>query len=90
MADSNNPTSPIVVRANAAPVVMSESFKVIVVAGLAATADHFMHSETATVAVLAAGGAVATVLWGLYQRLKTWRALKALASVVEDHVAVLK
>lgn len=82
--------TPIVVKASAAPVVMSESFKVIVVAGLAAVADHFMKSETALVAVVAAGGAVATVCWGVYQRLRTWRALKALANAVEDSVAVLK
>lgn len=87
---SDNSEQPIVVKASAAPVVMSETFKVIVVAVLAAVGDHFMHNETAIVTVLAAGGAVATVLWGIYQRLRTWRALKTLASAVEDHIAVLK
>lgn len=80
-------TPPIVVKATATPVVMSEGFKIAITAGLAWAADHFMHSETAIIAVIAAGGIVATFLWGVWHRLRSWSALRFLASIVPDSVA---
>lgn len=81
--------SQIRVKATASPVVMSESTKVVLIAGLAVVADRFMTSDTAIVAVLAAGGALATFAWGLWVRLTSWRALRFLAGQVGDEVAVV-
>lgn len=80
---------PITVKATMTPVVMSETTKAILVAGLAALADHFMKSETALAAVLAASGAVATALWGVWSRVRTWGALRHLADLVDDSIAVV-
>ena len=87
MSDVTPPTEPITVRANASTVVMSESTKLIGMAVCAAVADHFMRSETALIAVLAASGAVVTLAWGLWRRLMTWKALKLLATLLPDEIA---
>jgi len=59
-------TKPITVKASAAPVITSETFKAIALGGFAIAADQFMHSETAIVAVLAAAGFMLTCFWGLW------------------------
>jgi hypothetical protein len=81
--------APITVKPTAAPVVMSESGKLIAVAGFAVVADRFMHSETAIIAVMAASGAILTLAWGLWHRLRSWGALRYLASLVDDEVATV-
>jgi hypothetical protein len=83
-------SEPITVKAAVGPVVMSESTKLIGIAIFAALADHFMHSETAIIAVVAASGAVLTALWALWHRVRTWGALRYLASLVDNSVAVVK
>lgn len=88
MTDSN-PAPPITVKASMAPVVMSESTKLILVAFFAMIADRYMHSETAIIAVMAASGALATFVWGLWHRVRSWGALRFLASIVDDSVAVV-
>jgi hypothetical protein len=80
----------ITVKATPAPIVVSESFKILMTAGLAVAADRCLHSETAVVAVVACGGIIATWVWGLRHRLKTWGALKFLAGFVPDETAVVK
>ena len=82
-------TKPITVKASAAPVITSETFKAIALGGFAIAADQFMHSETAIVAVLAAAGFMLTCFWGLWHRLRTWGALRFLAGHVSDDVAVV-
>ncbi|MFA6043608.1 MAG: hypothetical protein WC718_01375 [Phycisphaerales bacterium] len=82
-------TKPITVKATATPVVMSEGGKLIAVAGFAVVADRFMHSETAIIAVMAASGAILTLVWGLWHRLRSWGALRYLASLVDDEVATV-
>jgi len=80
---------PITVKPTATPVVMSESGKLIAVAGFAVVADRFMHSETAIIAVMAGSGAILTLVWGLWHRLRSWGALRYLASLVDDSEAVV-
>lgn len=83
MSDS----APITVKASAAPVVMSESTKVVLVAFFAVLADHFIRSDLAMGAVMAASGALATAVWGVWRRLKQWKALRALANLLPDEIA---
>lgn len=86
---SEGADKPISVKATAAPVVISESTKAILLGGFALAADHFMHSESAIIAVLAAAGFMLTGLWGLWHRLRTWGALRFLADKVDDAVAIV-
>lgn len=88
MTDPTTP-EPITVRPNMAPVVMSESTKLILVALFAMLADHFIKSESVMSVVLAAGGAVATAVWGVWQRVRTWGALRYIAGLVDDSIAVV-
>lgn len=82
-------TDPIVVKAHMAPVVMSEGAKLVMIAGFAALADHFMHSEIAIGAVVAAGGVLATAVWGLWSRVHNWRVLRFFASILPNDVATV-
>lgn len=86
---TDQPATQIFVRPSAAPVVLSESTKLILIAGLGFAADHFMHSETAIVAVMAAGGAIATAAWSVWVRLSNWGIMKKLANLVDDSIAVV-
>jgi hypothetical protein len=79
--------NPITVKAGVTPVVMSESTKVILVAFFAVLADRFLHSDLAMGAVMAASGAVATFVWGLWHRVRTWGALRHLAGLLPDDIA---
>jgi hypothetical protein len=81
--------APITVKASAAPIVSSEAFKAIVVAGCAFAADHLLRTEAAVAAAIPAGLAVATVAWGLLHRLHSWNALKYLANSAPNDVAVI-
>lgn len=81
------PAEPITVQAHAAPIVMSESAKLILMAGFAVLAAHFIQSESALGIVLAASGVVVTWLYGVYRRMANWSVLKHLAAAVGDDVA---
>ncbi len=80
---------PISVKATAAPVVMSESTKVVLVAVFAFAASQFIKSDAVIAAVMAASGIVATWVWGVWHRIRTWGALRFLAMQVPDHVATV-
>lgn len=81
---------PIGVKATATPVVMSESVKIVLVAGFSYLASQFIHSDIALAAVLPAAGVVATWIWGVWHRIRTWGALRFLANQVDDSVAVVR
>ncbi len=80
---------PIRVKKTAAPVVLSESTKVVLIAAFTFAAAQFIHSEVALAAVIPAGGILATWVWGLWHRIRTWGALRFLASIVHDDLAVV-
>lgn len=82
-------TKPISVKATATPVVMSESTKVVLVAFFAFACSQFIRSELALGAVMAASGVVVTWVWGVWHRLRCWGALRFLAGLVPDDVAVV-
>lgn len=87
MTDPTQAAPSIVVQAHAAPIVMSESVKLILMAGFAVLAAHFIQSESALGIVLAASGVVVTWLYGVYRRIANWGVLKHLADAVGDDVA---
>jgi hypothetical protein len=89
MTDTSTPTNPIDVKPHMAPVVMSESTKLVMIALFAAAADHFLHSDIAIGAVVACGGVLATALWGLWTRVHNWRALRFLANLAPSEVATV-
>lgn len=89
MTNETTTPAPISVKPTAAPVVMSESTKVILVAGFAYAASQFVRSEVALAAIIPAAGILATWGWGLWHRLRSWGALRYLASLVPDHVATV-
>lgn len=78
---------PISVKPGVTPVVMSESTKIVLVAALAYAASHFVRSEVALAAIVPAAGILATWFWGLWHRVRTWGALRFLATLVPDDVA---
>jgi hypothetical protein len=80
---------PISVKPKAAPVVMSESTKIVLVAAFAYAASQFIRSEIAMAAIIPAAGILVTWVWGLWHRLRTWGALRHLADLVPDEVAVI-
>lgn len=88
MTDSTT-SDPIVVRAHVAPVVMSESAKLVLIAMFAAAADHFLHSDIAIGAVVACGGVLATAVWGLWSRVHNWKVLRFFASILPNEVATV-
>lgn len=81
---------PISVKATATPVVMSESTKILIVAVLAYAMSQFIRSDIALAAILPAAGILATWVWGVWHRIRTWGALRFLADMAPDHVAVVK
>lgn len=84
---------PIEVKASAAQVAAPEALKLIITGGLAYVVAQAVHSEMALIPVLAgataAGGLVATFIWGVWHRLHTWRTLKFMAGQLPDDVAVV-
>lgn len=75
------------VQEHAVSVAMSESTRVILIAGLAFLAAQFIHNDAVMGAVMAALGVVATWLYGVYRRIRTWSALKYLSTFVDDRIA---
>lgn len=82
-------SAPIRVKPSATPVVLSESTKIVLVAGFAYAASQFIRSEVAMAAVIPAAGILVTWFWGLWHRLRTWGALRFLAHLADDEVAVV-
>lgn len=80
---------PITVKPTATPVVLSESTKIVLVAAFAYMASLFIRSEIAMAAVIPAAGILVTWFWGLWHRLRTWGALRFLAHLADDEVAVV-
>ena len=78
---------PIKVKSRATTVVLSESTKIVLVAGFAYAASLFIRSEIAMAAVVPAAGILVTWFWGLWHRIRTWGALRFLATQVPDEVA---
>ena len=78
---------PIKVKSRATTVVLSESTKIVLVAGFAYAASLFIRSEIAMAAVVPAAGILVTWFWGLWHRIWTWGALRFLATQVPDEVA---
>jgi hypothetical protein len=83
------PAVPIQVKASAAPIFTSETFKPLVVAACALVADRLLRSDTAVAASIPAGVAVATAAWSLLQRLHTWRCMRLLTEQVPDEIAMV-
>lgn len=84
---SEDATKPIKVKATVGPVVLSESTKVVLVAGFTYAASLFIRSEVAMMAVLPAVGVLVTWFWGLWHRIRTWGALRFLAHQVPNEIA---
>lgn len=86
---TTTPADPINVRAHMAPVVMSESTKLILMALFAAAADHFLHSESAIAVVVACGGVLATGVWSLWVRVHNWRVMRYFANLLPSDTATV-
>ena len=80
---------PISVKANAAPVVMSEGTKAVGTAAFAIITYQFIKSDVVLGVVVGASGFVLTFLWGLWHRIRSWGALRYLASLADDKTAVV-
>jgi hypothetical protein len=78
---------PITVQPHAAPLVMSESTKMVLMAAFAVAAAHFIQSESVMGVVLAASGVVVTWGYSVYRRLANWSVMKNLTTFVDDSVA---
>lgn len=78
---------PISVKPHAAQVVMSESTKAIMLLGFALLFDHLLRSDAIKMAVVPMMGILATFVWTLWHRLRTYFALRFLANQVPDSVA---
>lgn len=83
------PSAPISVKASAAPIITSETFKIIVMAGGGLAVDRLLQSDVSRMAVLPLFGIVAVGAWGLLHRLHTWQCMKFLASSAPNDVAVI-
>lgn len=80
-------SEPILVKGSAAPVVMSETFKIVGTAAFAFAADRLLHSDLAIAAVLAGAGPILIWGWGLWHRIRTWGAARHMAALLPDDVA---
>lgn len=78
---------PISVKRHARSAVMSETTKAVMLVGFAFAADHFLRSDITKGAVVAVSGILATFVWGLWHRMRTYFALRFLANAAPDHVA---
>lgn len=78
---------PISVKPHAAQVVMSESTKAIILLALAFAFDRLLRSDAIKMAVVPMLGGLAVYIWSLWQRLRTYFALRFLATQVPDDVA---
>lgn len=81
------PTPPTEVQEHGAPIVMSETTKMVLMAAFAVLAAHFIQSESVMGVVLAASGAIVTWGYGVYRRIVTWGKLKRLANLLPDSLA---
>lgn len=83
-------SEPISIKGKASQVTIPEGVKVVMLGAFAIIVDRTMHSETAIIAVLAAGGFAVTAAWAIWQRLRSWSALVFLGDTVPDSVAQVK
>lgn len=83
------PPPPINVEPHAAPVAMSEASRAVILGGCALAVDHFMHSETAIIAVLAGAGFLVTAAYSLAHRLTIWKRLRFLANLAPNSIATV-
>ena len=85
---STDPCTPqISVKPPAAQAVMSETTKAIMLLGFAFVLDRLLRSDAIKMAVVPMLGIIATFVWGLWHRLRTYFALRFLAGQVPDEVA---
>ena len=79
----------ITVKPAAGQVVMSETTKALMLLGFAFILDRLLRSDAVKMAVVPMMGIVATFIWGLWHRLRTYFALRFLANLpqVPDSVA---
>ena len=85
---STDPYTPqISVKPHAAQAVMSETTKAIMLLGFAFVLDRLLRSDAIKMAVVPMLGIIATFVWGLWHRLRTYFALRFLAGQVPDEVA---
>lgn len=78
---------PISVKPDAGQVVMSETTKALMLLGFAFILDRLLRSDAIKMAVVPMMGMLATFVWGLWHRLRTYFALRFLAGQVPDEVA---
>lgn len=87
MTDQTSPPGQITVKPAAGQVVMSETTKALMLLGFAFILDRLLRSDAIKMAVVPMMGMLATFVWGLWHRLRTYFALRFLAGQVPDEVA---
>ena len=87
MTDQAPPNGQITVKPAAGQVVMSETTKALMLLGFAFILDRLLRSDAIKMAVVPMMGMLATFVWGLWHRLRTYFALRFLAGQVPDEVA---
>lgn len=87
MTDPTQPDTPITVQAHAAPIVISDATKSILMALFMGGCGYFVKSEVVLGVIAGASGAIAVAAYSLWHRLRTWGVLKRLAGFVDDSVA---
>jgi len=87
MTDQAPPNGQITVKPDAGQVVMSETTKALMLLGFAFILDRLLRSDAIKMAVVPMMGMLATFVWGLWHRLRTYFALRFLAGQVPDEVA---
>ncbi len=87
MTDQTPPNGQITVKPAAGQVVMSETTKALMLLGFAFILDRLLRSDAIKMAVVPMMGMLATFVWGLWHRLRTYFALRFLAGQVPDEVA---
>lgn len=83
------PSAPIQVKASAAPIITSQTFQIIVMAGGGVVVDRLLQSDVSRAAVLPVFAIAAVGAWGLLNRLHTWRCMRFMERHVPDSVAVV-
>jgi hypothetical protein len=68
-------------------VVMSETTKIMLVLAFGVAVDRLLRSEAVKQALMLSAGAVVVYAWGLWQRLRSWKALSFLQQFVPDETA---
>lgn len=86
----SNDQSPKPIEVESLKAVLTwQSFRVILLGGCAIGADHFMRSETAIMAVMAAAGFVAAYGYGVFKTVRGHFDKRAMARLLPDDIAVV-